>query len=100
MRKWLVLSIPVLAALITVILVGCLQPAPSGAQAQAQDTQQPAEKEASGGGVPIDWESFYHKSLHATGEGMRYWYEKEDGFMQITGIPYADGEDCINDAQR
>jgi hypothetical protein len=34
-------------------------------------------------------------SLHATGEGMRYWYEEEGGLMQITGIPYRD-LDCSN----
>lgn len=28
-------------------------------------------------------------SLHHTGEGMRYWYEKEDGFMSITKVPYS-----------
>jgi len=32
----------------------------------------------------------FSKSLHATGEGMRYWYEEEGGLMTITGIPYAD----------
>lgn len=31
---------------------------------------------------------FFLNSLHSTGEGMRYWYEAEDGFMAITGIPY------------
>lgn len=31
---------------------------------------------------------FFSKSLHKTGEGMRYWYEAEDGFMTLTGIPY------------
>lgn len=35
-------------------------------------------------------ESFFTKSLHHTGEGMRYWYEEQGGFMEITGIPYAD----------
>ena len=30
--------------------------------------------------------SFFCKSLHYTGKGMRSWYE--DGFMKITGIPY------------
>ena len=24
--------------------------------------------------------SFFNKSLHHRGEGMRYWYEKDDGF--------------------
>jgi len=32
----------------------------------------------------------FSRSLHATGEGMRYWYEEEGGMMQITGIPYRD----------
>ncbi|MBL0715044.1 MAG: hypothetical protein JJV98_15240 [Desulfosarcina sp.] len=32
--------------------------------------------------------SFFTKSLHYTGEGMRRWYEADNGFMQITGIPY------------
>jgi hypothetical protein len=34
--------------------------------------------------------SFFTNSLHHTGEGMRYWYEEAGGFMNITGIPYAD----------
>jgi len=33
--------------------------------------------------------SCFFNSLHYTGEGMRYWYEKSGGFMDITGIPYA-----------
>ena len=32
----------------------------------------------------------FSTSLHATGEGMRYWYEEEGGLMSITGIPYAE----------
>lgn len=30
----------------------------------------------------------FSSSLHSTGGGMQYWYEAEDGFMAITGIPY------------
>lgn len=37
--------------------------------------------------------SVFTQSLHFTGEGMRYWYEEEGGFMDITGIPY-DQLDC------
>ncbi len=37
---------------------------------------------------PQPKDSFFEKSLHHTGEGMRYWYEKDDGFMQLTGVPY------------
>ncbi|BBO86588.1 hypothetical protein DSCO28_71540 [Desulfosarcina ovata subsp. sediminis] len=32
--------------------------------------------------------SFYSKSLHYTGEGMRHWYEDAGGFKQVTKIPY------------
>ncbi|MBW1981160.1 MAG: hypothetical protein JRJ12_08045 [Deltaproteobacteria bacterium] len=32
--------------------------------------------------------SFFTKSLHFTGEGMRRWYEEDGGFMEITKIPY------------
>jgi len=32
--------------------------------------------------------SFFSKSLHHTGEGMRYWYEEQNGFMKVSGIPY------------
>ncbi len=32
--------------------------------------------------------SFFCKSLHFTGNGMRYWYEMPGGFMRITNIPY------------
>ncbi|VEN72873.1 conserved exported hypothetical protein [Candidatus Desulfarcum epimagneticum] len=31
---------------------------------------------------------FFSSSLHHTAEGMRRWYEAEDGFMALTGIPY------------
>ncbi len=39
--------------------------------------------------------SFFEKSLHYTGEGMRYCYERGDGFMGITKIPY-EKLDCKN----
>ncbi len=32
----------------------------------------------------------FYNSLHYTTEGMRYWYEENGGFMDITGIPYND----------
>ncbi len=35
-------------------------------------------------------ESFFHKSLHYTTEGMRFWYEEEGGFKNVTGIPYSE----------
>jgi hypothetical protein len=49
------------------------------------------------GGVvlAISQQSFFEKSLHFTGEGMRYCYEREDGLMSLTGIPYKD-LDCKN----
>jgi hypothetical protein len=34
--------------------------------------------------------SFFSNSLHYTGEGMRFCYEDQHGFMSITGIPYKD----------
>lgn len=37
----------------------------------------------------------FSTSLHATGEGMRYWYEEEGGLRELTGIPYRD-LDCSN----
>ena len=40
-------------------------------------------------------ESFFSRSLHHTGEGMRYWYEEQGGFMDITKIPY-EKLDCKN----
>lgn len=40
-------------------------------------------------------ESFFEKSLHNTTEGMRYWYEEQGGFKNVTGIPYAE-LDCKN----
>ncbi len=39
-------------------------------------------------GQPACLTSFFTKSLHFTGGGMRYWYEEPNGFMSITGIPY------------
>jgi len=41
--------------------------------------------------VPVhagETDTCFSSSLHHTGEGMRYWYEAEDGFMQISKIPY------------
>lgn len=40
-------------------------------------------------------EPCFFRSLHHTGEGMRYWYEAPGGFMEITGIPYRE-LDCKN----
>jgi hypothetical protein len=33
-------------------------------------------------------DSFFDKSLHFTTQGMRYWYDAEDGFGAITGMKY------------
>jgi len=38
----------------------------------------------------IGQDAFFDKSLHHTTEGMRYWYEEQGGFKNITGIPYAE----------
>ncbi|MEW6381063.1 MAG: hypothetical protein AB1611_15845 [bacterium] len=32
--------------------------------------------------------SYYQKSLHFSGAGMRYWYEGKNGFMTLTKVPY------------
>jgi len=45
--------------------------------------------------LAVGEQSFFEKSLHYTGEGMRYCYEREDGLMSITGIPYKE-LDCKN----
>jgi hypothetical protein len=39
-------------------------------------------------GFGEDNTSFFNKSLHFSGEGMRYWYEEEGGLMNLTAIPY------------
>lgn len=42
-------------------------------------------------------EPCFFSSLHHTGEGMRFWYEENGGFMDITGVPYSDKRlDCQN----
>jgi hypothetical protein len=41
------------------------------------------------GSDDIPEKSCFYSSLHHTGEGMRYWYEENGGFMGITGIPYS-----------
>ncbi len=46
-------------------------------------------------GLRAEDDPFFSKSLHFTGEGMRYWYETAGGFMEITKIPYKD-LDCKN----
>lgn len=36
----------------------------------------------------LELRSSFTRSLHFTGNGMKYWYQEPDGFMSITGIPY------------
>jgi hypothetical protein len=43
-----------------------------------------------GGWALAEEQDCFSSSLHHTGEGMRYWYEADDGFMAITGTPYQD----------
>ena len=43
----------------------------------------------------ISQDFFFTKSLHSTTEGMRYWYEENGGFKDVTGIPYSE-LDCQN----
>jgi hypothetical protein len=42
----------------------------------------------------VSQESFFEKSLHHTGEGIRNCYESEDGLMSITGIPIREIDYC------
>lgn len=39
-------------------------------------------------GPCLELRSFFTRSLHFTGNGMKYWYQEPDGFMSLTGIPY------------
>lgn len=55
---------------------------------QAQKNEKSAEAVSKPASDQPCLKSFFTKSLHFTGEGMRYWYEEEGGFMDITGIPY------------
>ena len=73
MKKRVIVYGPIVTVLMVAALIAYAQPQVA-AQARKAD----------------ECKSFYDKSLHSTGEGMRYWYEREDGFMQITGIPYKD----------
>jgi hypothetical protein len=58
------------AALAGVVMVGLLAMCIPAAMNQGED------------------ETCFSKSLHSSGEGMRYWYEKEDGLKSVTGVPY------------
>ena len=59
-------------------------------QVKPAGEEKPAEAPTAGEKKTPMCKSFFDNSLHATGEGMRYWYEEEGGFMQVTGIPYKD----------
>ena len=92
----LILVIPVAVVLLVVAVIGCMQAEKAGAQAEkekpaaATGEKQAAGEETAKKEPEADLKSFFAKSLHATGEGMRYWYEEENGFMQVMGIPYKD----------
>ena len=47
------------------------------------------------GSQGVEKKSCFYGSLHYTGEGMRYWYEENGGFKELTGIPY-EKLDCKN----
>jgi hypothetical protein len=46
--------------------------------------------------VAFSQTSFFEKSLHYTEVGMRHAYEREDGLMGLTKIPYDKLEECKN----
>jgi len=39
-------------------------------------------------GPCLELRSSFTRSLHFTGNGMKYWYQEPNGFMSLTGIPY------------
>jgi len=43
-----------------------------------------------GGALLMAQDAIFKKSLHSTTEGMRYWYEENGGFKDVTGIPYSE----------
>lgn len=59
------------------------------ANAGEKETEKP-KKDPAQAFLDENCKSFFHKSLHATGEGMRKWYEEEGGFMNVTKMPYKD----------
>jgi len=88
MRKGLIYVIPVLVAVFALALYSCKQ-ADKMEKPAGEKPAEAAKPLAQAEGTPeIDVD--FTKSLHYTGEGMRYWYEEHNGFMQITGIPYKD----------
>lgn len=76
MRRPFVFGIPFFALLLATTIPACVKFRSTNAQASH--------------GGHSDPKSFFCDSLHATGEGMRYWYEEEGGFRRVTGIPYRD----------
>jgi hypothetical protein len=91
MRRWLVAVASIGLLLLTAALVAYIHSAPVDAQPEKEKVPEKEPKEK----TTEECKSFFEKSLHFTGEGMRYWYEQEGGFMQVTGIPYKD-LDCKN----
>jgi len=77
MRRWFMVLLPLVAAIAISAVMSDILSQPAGAQEKKEEAG-----EKSG--------SFFDNSLHATGEGMRYWYEEENGFKEIMGIPYSD----------
>lgn len=111
MRKLFAAILFLLAMLAGAACLTYVQPEPADAQAQKDEpvapppvgpspaetmlgapkpADKPAGEEESEEKKMPACKSFFDNSLHATGEGMRYWYEEEGGFMQVTGIPYKD----------
>jgi hypothetical protein len=96
MRRLRIASVFAGVLLLVMAIVSCMQPGPGKPAAMRAGREIPAvRKEPAGLGKPeaeraSPCRSFFEKSLHFTGEGMRYWYEGECGFMQVTGIPYKD----------
>lgn len=107
MRRLTGVAIVVMVALTALMLANCMQQeitetdVTAKKEPQAKEPVQKLEKkEEKPREQPLvqetklakasELELLYRKSLHATGEGMRYWYEENNGFAEITGIPYRD----------
>lgn len=94
-----VLPVALVVAIPIFFLAGCEKAIQKAAERDARIMERARAYMAEKAGVrpvakneacPRGVDSFFTQSLHYTGEGMRYWYEEAGGFMEITGIPYAD----------
>ena len=84
--KRLILCAILLCVMLSLWILACGNPA-------ADDELSAAEAVAANVAGTVDefaclTDSFFQNSLHFTTQGMRYWYDAEDGFGAITGMKY------------